>query len=505
MPRQPLAPPPGVVRNGTREATPGRWFDSNGIRFNGGQMQPTGGWVSIEVPAFAAPPRDAMSWHDNRGARWCAVGTTTALFAVNLDTLNVYKISGDVVVQPPGTPTGYGTGLYSASTYGTQRDPEDVTPGDVSTLPGDWWSLALFGEDLLFLDASNGNLFRWKPSTPTIAAVQVPNAPLHNRGLVVTDERHVVLVGAGGDPRAVAWSDQENPESWAPTLTNMAGSKQLVTESNALLAVRTASGVVILTNSDCHLMRYVGPPYAYGITAIGWGCGPIGPRAWVLAGDRLLWLGRQSVWQYAGTVTPVQCPVQDWLFTMMNRNYAGYVFGLPCPEFSEAWWYFPDEGATECNRYVLYNYREQSWAIGRQARSAGDRSGAMSRPVMMTVDGKMYWHEFGFLDDGATRVGQVYAESGALVLGEGDRRMHVQQIAVDATNPQTRVGYRFFMREQPQGPEFDSGAYQYIRTDGLIDLQKVSGRSIRMRVEAALDGPWAMGKTRLMVRPGGTR
>jgi len=39
---------------------------------------------------------------------------------------------------------------------------------------------------------------------------------------------------------------------------------------------------------------------------------------------------------------------------------------------------------------------------------------------------------------------------------------------------------------------------------GLTDV-RFSARSLRMRIEALSDGPFALGKTRLIVRPGGTR
>jgi hypothetical protein len=37
MARVAQAPPPGVVRNATPEATPGKWYDANLVRFRGGQ------------------------------------------------------------------------------------------------------------------------------------------------------------------------------------------------------------------------------------------------------------------------------------------------------------------------------------------------------------------------------------------------------------------------------------------------------------------------------------
>ena len=69
----------------------------------------------------------------------------------------------------------------------------------------------------------------------------------------------------------------------------------------------------------------------------------------------------------------------------------------------------------------------------------------------------------------------------------------------------TTLGYRFFVREQPfdaQG-EFDTGLYTVVH-DGLMDV-RFSGRSVRMRVEATADLPWAIGKPRLVLQAAGSR
>ena len=67
MPRLPQAPPPGVVRNATPEATSGKWWDCNNIRFRGGQIQPIGGNSNLpgSTVALNERPRDMLTWHDN--------------------------------------------------------------------------------------------------------------------------------------------------------------------------------------------------------------------------------------------------------------------------------------------------------------------------------------------------------------------------------------------------------------------------------------------------------
>lgn len=524
MPRMAQAPPPGVVRNATPEATPGRWWDCNLVRFRGGQLLPIGGNIAQPNTTSQMLPRDLLTWHDNSRVRWAVWGTDSRLWAYRYDLQQQYNITpaGVGSLDPPGALVGYGLGNYGASTYGTARDASNIGPQDIAATMGDRWSMDTFGEDLLVVPTQDGRLFRWSPKTPATLPAVVANAPTMNRGVIVTDQRHVVLLAAGGDPRNIAWSDQENPTSWTPTVTNLAGSKLLQTQSYAMCALKVSDGILIYTANDLHKMNYVGAPYAYGIVQIASGCGPLSPRAPVAVGNFIAWPGVQTFWTYSGNVQPLKCDVQDWFFSLINRQMVGRVFGSPNPAFSELWWDWPDEGSQECNRYLVLNYGDQShpWSIGMRKRTAADPTGTMDYPVLggpLGTGGSLFLHEYGWTDNGAPRApaGLIYAETGSIALGEGDKRFHVKQLVfdgvcecggTDATQGAMEMilGYRFFVREQPYDMnEWDTGLYTSIH-DGLMDI-RFSGRSVRMRTEALEDRPWAVGRPRLEVRPGGRR
>ena len=512
MPRLTQAPPPGVVRNATPEATSGRWWDANNIRFRGGQIQPIGGNVNIIGTGIEGPIRDLLTWHDNAGVRWAAFGGDTGLYAFRFDTDQIYILTpaGVGPLDPPGALNGYGLGDYGEDAYGTARDPDDVGPQDISATMGDRWSMDTFGERLLVVPTQDGHLFEWSPSTPLTRATLVPNAPDQNRGVIVTDQRHVVLYGAGGDPRRIAWSDQEDYTVWAPTAVNMAGDKLLATQSYAMTAIKIADSILLFTGNDVHKMTYVGPPYAYGIVEIASGCGPISPRSVVRIGANVAWPGLQTFWGYSGAVQPLKCDVDDWFFSLVNRQMVGRVFGSPNPAFSELWWDWPDEGSNECNRYIAVNYADPNrpWTIGVRERTAADGTGVMDNPILAgpitPTAGALFLHEYSYLDDGLPRAptGAVYAESGNIVLAEGDHRFHVRQVVMDDVTP-SGLGVRFLTREQPNGPEHDTGLYTVVH-DGLMDV-RFSGRHIRMRIEALEDEPFAVGRPRLSIRKGGRR
>jgi len=506
------------VRLATPEAVSGRWYDTNLVRWRGNVLQPIGGNVALPNALVPDPIRDVLTWHDNSYARWAAIGTDQKLYAYSfgLQTLTDITPTGVPGLSAPGALVGYGTGDYGMTAYGTARDPADIGPSDISGDLGDIWSMDTFGQQLLFVPTQDGHLYMWDPSTPATAPLLIAEAPIANRGVIVTDQRQVVLLGAGGDPRNIAWSDQEAYHVWAPDVTNLAGSKRLVTQAKVQSALKVSQGILIFTSNDLHLMQYVGVPYAYGIVQVGAGCGPLSLRAPVSIGPIAVWPSLQQWWVFSGNVQPLQCDCKDWFFSILNRGNHGHLFGSANPQFSEIWWDFPDEGSAECNRYLALNYGVSNamfWMIGQRTRTAADRLGILDHPILGGPSGtqaSLFLHEYGWLDGTSPRAatGEIYAETSNIVLAEGDQRFHVKQVimdgATDPTNP--AFGLRFFHAEQPLDPiETDTGLYSGANIHGgLLDV-RFSGRSIRMRVEATSDGPWGLGKLRLDVRTAGRR
>jgi hypothetical protein len=507
-----------VVRGATPEATGTRWWDTNNVRWRGGVMQPIGGSSQLVGSAVDALPRDVLTWHDNTFARWAAYGTDTNLYAYSFDDQKYYDITptGAPPILPPGYASGYGLGFYGNGVYGISAPTGGgIQPPGILGKPTDWWSMDTFGDLLVVVPTQDGHLYSWDPTTPGVPATQVLNAPTQNRGCIVTDQRQVVLLGADGDPRRIAWSDQEDMTVWTPGVANLAGDKQLVTTAAVLTATKTQLGILIFTTNDAHLMQYVGPPYAYGITQVGFGCGPISPRAVVNFGSLVVWPSNQNWWQYSGAVQALQCDVKDWFFATLNPSITGRLFGSPNPQFAEAWWDFPDANSTgECNRYLFFNYGSSPpiWGIGSRARAGGDRAGTMDYPIMggaVGSGGALFQHEVGYTDDGVSRAAaeQVYAETGNMALGEGDQRMDILQVTFDGNTSVTQpaFGFRFFAREQPfdAANEWDTGVYTEIN-NGLMDT-RVSGRSVRVRVQGTADAGWEIGKPHLLIQPAGSR
>jgi hypothetical protein len=489
---------PGLVRPGTPYEAPGRMWDGNLVRWQEGVLVPIGGWTRVTPTPLSSIIRKLHSWRSNDGTPFIAVGQEDALGIIRDAYAAITPTS--FVAEDSATAGGYGAGDYSADEYGTARDSQPV----YFQRPKHW-TFANFGQDLLAVASQDGRLLHWTPTTGVYPNADVPsNAPISNTACAVTAERAVVLIGAGGEPQRVAWSDLEDYNGWDfASVTGAAGFLDLATSSPLVTGVRVKDGILVLSNNDVFILRYVGAPYWYGAEKIA-KTSFEAPRAVAAAGQIAAWYGPEGFWKYdGGQVTPLSCPLLADIQREIDPTYGKFrMHASTNGVFPEIWFFYPTAGQTECDRYVVWNFVDDTWTRGALDRTAMVGSDAAFKPYAASSAKHVYQHEDGWTNDGATRVGDVWAETG--VLAAGERIMHVNQAMIAGDHnldPNYRV--KFFSRFTPNGSETTFGPYSP-RADGYIDA-RVSGRDLRMRIEATADEYWSVGSVRLLVSERGRR
>jgi hypothetical protein len=330
--------------------------------------------------------------------------------------------------------------------------------------------------------------------------------PTNNRGVIVTPERHAVLYGLNGNPRRVGWSDAEDYAEWDfASATTEAGFFDLDTQSRIIMATSVREGTLIWTDDEVWLMRYVGLPYIYGFERIGWGCGLIAPRAFATFGGRCVWMGRENFWIYdGGYVKPLPCDVNEYVLNNIDATTgAAYTHGAENGLFPEAWFWYPSQGSTVPDQYVVFNYAEGWWSIGSMTRTASTGAGVFSYPIAADQNYELYYHENGWTANGASLVGDRWVESGSLNLQQGNNVMMVRQALTDSGYGYDSTSLQFYTSYTPEGTETLSSTYNP-RSDGYTDV-RVTGREMRVRIESTQDAPWSIGETRLDLIPRGGR
>ena len=489
----PLDLPAGVYRNGTDLQSQGRWRDSNLVRWFDNTLRPIGGWRTRSDTASDAKVRGMHSWIANNADRWIAAGSFNKLYAYS-GAGTRYDITPNGLTagsENALTPVGYGNAFYGREYYGTPRQEA------VTITPATTWSMDSFGQFLVACSSTDGKVYQWQLNTSTKAAL-VANAPVNNRAILVTEERFLMCLGAGGNPRLVQWSDRENNTVWTPAATNEAGSLELQTTGRIQCGVRVQNQSLILTDTDAHVATYSGPPYVFGIERIGTSCGIVSSQAVATVDKGAVWMGSRSFYTYSGgAVTEVDCEVADYVFSDINYSQISKVAAVSNANFGEIWWFYPSANSNENDRYVVFNYNENTWAIGLLARTSGVDAGVYRQPIIASAtDNKLYEHEIGFNYDGV----KPFAESGPIVMGNGDNVMSVTQMIPDEKS-QGDVKALFKTRFYPNDVESSFGPFSMSNPVSL----RFTGRQVRMRVEGVNYDDWRVGINRLEVIQGGRR
>jgi hypothetical protein len=389
--------------------------------------------------------------------------------------------------------TGYGYGFYGRGYYGTPR--QDLGNYSEATT----WSIDNFGEDLIACHYDDGRILIWDTSAAPATASALTNAPTDNLGIIVTEERFIFALGAGGNPRKVQWCDREANTTWTAAATNEAGDIELQTAGQIMQAIRTRGQTLIITDTDAHTARYLGPPYVYGFERVGTACGTVSRKSAVDTDLGSFWMGQRAFFRFDGnSVQEMPCDVHDYVFGDMNNSQQSKIWGFANGQFGEIWWFYCSSGSTEIDRYVAFDYKENHWLIGNLARTSGVQRGVFKYPFLAghNADTDIYEHEVGLNVDSAS----VFAETGPISIGTGDQVAKVTKLIPDEET-QGDVSVSFKTRFYPNATETTHGPF----TPANPTSVRFSGRQIRMKVEGARLADWRVGNMRIDAIAGGRR
>ena len=333
-----------------------------------------------------------------------------------------------------------------------------------------------------------------------VVATPITNAPINNLGLVVTEERFIFALGAGGNSRKVQWCSFEDRNLWAPASTNQAGDTELQTSGQIMQGIRTRGQILILTDVDAFTAVYSGPPEIYRFTRVGTSCGTVTSRGAVDTDKGVFFIGQENFFLFNGnTVQTIKCDVHDYIFGDINTSQQTKIWAMGIPQYGEVWWFYPSANSIEIDRYVAYDYNENHWMIGELSRTSGVERGVFRYPMMAdwdTTHANIKEHEVGYnVDNGA-----IFAETGPISIGNGDQIAKVTSVIPDEVT-QGDVNMTFKTRFHPNDTETSHGPF----TPANPTDARFSGRQLRMKVQGVRPANWRVGVMRLQTVAGGNR
>ena len=378
------------------------------------------------------------------------------------------------------------------------------------------WSHDNFGEDII-INPRDGGLFYWdKTNGTSTRAVKLntragtkTSIPTIAKQIIVSDQdRHVIVFGCDGlgssltdtdgdgiqDPLLIRFSSQENPLDFFPTTTNTAGDIRLGGGSEFVQAVETKEQILVYTNKTLHSMRFIGPPFTFGIKELSKNITIMSPASAIAIDDSVYWMGIDTFYLYNGQTQQLPCSVKDKVFLDLNIEERDKVHVGANTEFSEIWWFYPSASSTEIDKYVIYNYLENVWYFGSLARQAWLDRGIRSLPLA-TGGQNLFNHETGFDDDGIAMTS--FVESAPMLLGDAGRFGFINRIIPDvnfagstSVNPQvdftikarTHSGSGFTQTDDSNTSQRTATTPVEVYTEKL-DV-RVRGRTFALRVES---------------------
>ena len=402
------------------------------------------------------------------------------------------------------------------------------------------WSHDNFGEDLI-INPRNGGLFYWDRSGGLGArAIEVTASGLSGtrtsvpqicKQIIVSDsDRHIIAFGCDGlgttagatqgsgvqDPLLIRFSSQENPVDWFPTTTNTAGDLRLGGGSEFVQAVETKQEILVFTNKSLHSMKFIGPPFTFGIRELSKNITIMSPASAIAVDDSVYWMGVDTFYIYSGGATKqIPCSVKDKVFLNFNLEEKDKVHVGVNSEFSEIMWFYPSGDVTEVNSYVTYNYAENIWYFGNLARQAWMDRGIRNLPVA-TGDQYLYNHEVGYDDDGSAMTS--FVESAPMKFTQDEKFSFVNQIIPDVNfNGSTSINpsVDFTIKAQNYSgsgiTQTSTGSAQRSSTSPVeVYTQKldfrVRGRTFALRLESTgLGTKYKLGTPQVNIKEDGRR
>ena len=170
------------------------------------------------------------------------------------------------------------------------------------------------------------------------------------------------------DPLLVRWSDADNPFEWVPSTLNQAGETRLSYGSYIVTSADTRQEILVWTDAAIFSMQYLGPPYVWGLNLLLDNISIASPNAAFTVNNVTYWMGVDKFYVYSGRVETLPCALRQFIFTNINTDQLAQVVCGANEGYNEVWWFYPTADSLINNRYIIYNYVENTWAYGSLER-----------------------------------------------------------------------------------------------------------------------------------------
>ena len=233
-----------------------------------------------------------------------------------------------------------------------------VSNGAVTRLRVTNYGLGYANLDSLTQGSTSGS------GTSLVVQATIPDCTFTRVKAIDKSGPHILAInydeGSLKSPYDVAWSAEDDPDTWVASATNAAGSLTL-REASSELACITPLGEAkaIYTQDQMFILNYIGAPFYFGYeTAMASGVGAVSPKSVVPVNRLNYGLSRNGVFMTDGnSVTDIgnKEGINSWLKQNVSSNDYPKISAVHNQENNEVIWYLPVNSST-VNTELSYNY-----------------------------------------------------------------------------------------------------------------------------------------------------
>jgi hypothetical protein len=433
-----------------------------------------------------------------------------------------------VILTNTGYPSALPTGLTVGTTYYVKGT--GGTTFNLSLTPG--------GAAINTTGTQSGTHYILPNAVPVTSLSGASDVPLMQNFFYVSDvSRFVFAFGTNDpnsstptaqDPMLIRWSDQESVTDWTPSATNQAGSVRLSHGSEIITAIQTRQEIIVWTDSTVYSLQYLGPPFVWGVQLLGDNISILGQNSIAQASGVVYWMGTDKFYSYDGRVNTLSCDLRKYIYQDINLTQNQQCFASTNEGFNEVWFFYCSANSTAIDRYVVYNYLENTWYYGTMNRTAWLDSGLRDYPIaanpLTATTGNIVNQEYGN-DDNATGTPvaiEAYISSSEFDIGDGHNFGFIWRMLPDLTfsgsdaSPTPQITMTLYgMSNSGSGTGTPVAANvskltgaQYTITEGFTGqvFTRVRGRQMILKIGSnQLGTAWQLGATRIDIRPDGRR
>jgi len=280
-------------------------------------------------------------------------------------------------------------------------------------------------------------------------------------------------------------------------------------------------------------MQYLGPPYVWGFQIMGDNISIAGPNVVSVANNITYWMGADKFYMYSGRVETLPCALRQYVYDDINMLQSYQFFSGTNEGYNEIWWFYCSANSNIVDKYVVFNYLEQTWYYGTMERTYWLDSPLREQPMATFITdaqtlnaGALLYHETGN-DDGTTTPASpidAYVQSADFDIDDGHDFSLVTRIIPDITFNgsnvnQPTVTFTVRPRQNPGANYGQSNDPDVVSKDNYVGQRtynvqqftqyvyvRVRGRQMAFRVGSTdLGVAWQLGAPRIDLRKDGRR